>query len=253
MIVMPAMPAAQEQVWHHLFTISARLPQGWTVVGGQMVHLHCAERGVAPHRTTVDADAVVDIRAQGREMLERFTGELQRLGFTSPGVSAEGHEHRWLNGDAQIDVLIPHGLSSPHLITGITGSPTVMTRGGEQALRRSEIVEVTVGDVVGTVPRPDLVGALVIKAAAMANAGTALGRHRADFALLATMIQPSDTLANVSTVDRRRLKHGIELARESAEAHQVPGWEIGLARLELAMTPEPSRDTPASSPFSRRT
>ncbi|MBO0901843.1 hypothetical protein J1G42_14760 [Cellulomonas sp. zg-ZUI222] len=31
------------------------MPVGWVLVGGQMVHLHCAERGAAPQRPTDDA------------------------------------------------------------------------------------------------------------------------------------------------------------------------------------------------------
>ena len=32
--------------WHALMDVAPRLPQGsWTVVGGSMVYLHCAERG----------------------------------------------------------------------------------------------------------------------------------------------------------------------------------------------------------------
>lgn len=82
MIVMPLMPSQQQRVWHCLFRISERLPGGWALIGGQMVHVHCAERGAEPHRTTTDGDAVVDIRADPT-MLTKFTHELVQLGFTS--------------------------------------------------------------------------------------------------------------------------------------------------------------------------
>ncbi len=144
MTVMPVMPPAQERVWQALFLLSERLPEGWTLVGGQMVHLHCAERGLVPHRTTNDGDAVVDIRTD-RQMLARLTAELVRLGFSSDGVSAEGHEHRWTEGEAVIDVLVPTNLGRSQTVTGVTVGAT----GAQQALDRSELVTVAVGDAPG--------------------------------------------------------------------------------------------------------
>jgi hypothetical protein len=237
MIVMPAMPLPQEKVWLSLFRIAEALPDGWTLIGGQMVHLFCAERGATPHRTTTDGDTVVDIRAD-RQMLERFTQELRRLGFTSVGVSAEGHEHRWRNGDAIIDVLIAHSLGDrSQTVTGATGSTTVSASGAQQALNRSELVEVLVGDSSGKVRRPSLVGALIIKAAAMSAPSGDRERHKADFALLSTMIRPSDNLTELTARDRRHLTRGITATRLSPVAHEVPGWQVGIDRLELAMRP----------------
>ena len=45
MIVLPPMSVAQTASWHALLDVYERLPAGWTLIGGQMVHLHCAERG----------------------------------------------------------------------------------------------------------------------------------------------------------------------------------------------------------------
>jgi hypothetical protein len=222
-------------VWLALFRISERFPQGWSLVGGQMVHLHCAERNAEPHRTTIDGDTVVDIRAD-RNMLALFTQELLRLGFTSEGVSAEGHEHRWRNGDALIDVLIPTNLGRSQKVTGATGSTTVGTRGAQQALNRSELVEEQVGDSTGKVRRPNLVGALVIKGAAVSAPTGDPERHKTDFALLATMIRPSDNLTGLTTRDRQHLTHGIEAVQQSPAAHTVDGWQVAMWRLELAMS-----------------
>lgn len=234
---MPAMPLPQEQVWLSLFRIADHLPDGWTLIGGQMVHLYCAERGVEPHRITIDGDAVVDIRAD-RQMLERFTQELRRLDFRSEGVSAEGHEHRWRNGDAVIDVLIAHSLGArSQKATGVTGSTTVSASGAQQALNRSELVDVLIGDTSGRVRRPNLVGALIIKAAAMSAPTGDRERHKADFALLSTMIRPGDNLTGLTARDRQHLTRGITSTRLSTVAHEVPDWQIGIQRLELAMRP----------------
>lgn len=57
-VVMPTMDARQEASWLGLFRLAESVPEGWTLVGGQMVHLHCAERGVDPYRSTPDIDTV---------------------------------------------------------------------------------------------------------------------------------------------------------------------------------------------------
>ena len=53
------MSDAQEAAWGALMELSERVETGWTLIGGQLVHLHCAERGLAPARPTNDVDAVV--------------------------------------------------------------------------------------------------------------------------------------------------------------------------------------------------
>lgn len=70
---MPAMFGAQAASWHGVMDLHDRLDRGWTLVGGQMVHMHCVERGYAPPRATTDVDTVIDVRAD-RDMLRTFTG-----------------------------------------------------------------------------------------------------------------------------------------------------------------------------------
>ena len=70
-----------------------RLNSDWTLIGGQLVHMHCAERGVSPFRATNDVDTVVNIRAS-RTILAAFTGELMDMGF-APETSGDGVQHRW--------------------------------------------------------------------------------------------------------------------------------------------------------------
>ena len=61
---MPAMVSAQEAGWIALSEIASLLPTGWTLVGGQMVHLHCIERGQTPIRATIDLDVGVAVRPE---------------------------------------------------------------------------------------------------------------------------------------------------------------------------------------------
>ena len=90
---LPAMTGGQAASWHALMDLHDRLPDHWTLVGGQMVHLHCAEHGVSPERPTEDCPIRSDVRA-APDMLAHFTGALADLGF-KPDTSGEGLQHRW--------------------------------------------------------------------------------------------------------------------------------------------------------------
>jgi hypothetical protein len=76
---MPPTSAAQERAWRALFELCGRLGPSWCLVGGQMVHLYCAERGFTPNRPTEDADTVLDVRARP-DILDRFTRALRWVG-----------------------------------------------------------------------------------------------------------------------------------------------------------------------------
>lgn len=150
------MPPEQTASWLGIIDLHERLAEGWTLIGGQLVHLHCAERGQFPVRPTNDADTVIDVRADPT-MLATFTTVLTELGFSSVGISAEGLQHRWVRGVASIDVLLPDGVGErASLRPGVTGSPTLATAGGTQALQRSETVAVSVSGREGFVCRPSL-------------------------------------------------------------------------------------------------
>lgn len=239
------MLAAQTASWHALIDLCERHPDGWTLVGGQMVHLHCAEREYSPTRPTDDADAVIDVRADPH-FHESFTTSLTDLGFTYQ-TSGEGLQHRWVMGDAQIDVLLPDGVGERSASRpGAGGGPTLTTAGGTQALHRSETVAVTVAGHQGHVRRPNLVGALVMKAAAH-SVGTDARRHRLDFVVLATILSARDFRDTpASTGDRRRLRAMLAAARkDDAVMLGVPDAAATLTRLELA-----ARLTTSSSPSS---
>lgn len=45
MITLPEMPAEQTVSWLGILDLYDRLSEGWTLIGGQLEHLHCAERG----------------------------------------------------------------------------------------------------------------------------------------------------------------------------------------------------------------
>jgi|SRR5262245_22899432 len=237
MILLPAMPPEQTASWYGVLDLYEQLASGWTLIGGQLVHLHCAERGGYPARPTDDADAVIDVRADPR-ILRTFTRTLNELGFLPDGISAQGRQHRWRRGQASIDVLLPDGIGErASRRRGVTGSPTLPTAGGTQALRRSETVAVTVDGREGFVCRPNLVGALVVKAAAHNNAGDIdPRRHRRDFVVLAGLLTASDFASeDVTTTDRRRLRVIVAAIREDRELLlELPDSASSIDRLSIA-------------------
>lgn len=237
MTSLPDMPDEQTASWLGLLDLYETLPKHWTLIGGQLVHLHCAERGEVPERPTNDADTVIDVRADPT-FLHTFTQALEDLGFRSAGISAEGRQHRWKRGDASIDVLLPEGVGERSRgRTGATGSPTLSTEGGTQALHRSEVVAVTVAGRSGFVRRPNLVGALVVKAAAHTNVGDwDSRRHRRDFLALAGLVTADDFAGErLSKKDRSRLRNmmgAIAIDRELLLG--VPDAQESISRLRLA-------------------
>lgn len=237
MIVLPAMPPEQTASWLGLLDLHERLAEGWTLIGGQLVHVHCAERGQFPVRPTNDADTVIDVRADPT-MLATFTRTLTDLGSESAGISAEGLQHRWVRAEASIDVLLPDGIGErASLRQGVTGSPTLPTAGGTQALQRSEIIRVTVAGREGSVPRPNLVGALVGKAAALSNAGDpGVGRHRRDFAILAGLLTARDFRGqDLTKKDRQRLRAMVVAVRKDPVLLlEIPNADVSLDRLVTA-------------------
>lgn len=219
MIVLPPMSDAQAASWHGLMDVYQQLCAGWTMIGGQMVHLHCAERGSLPPRPTDDVDAVIDVRAEPT-MLNRFTEILTAIGFAPDGISGDGLQHRWRRGNAQLDVLLPDGIGERAAArTGVTGSPTLPTPGGTQALHRTQAVDITVEGRAGAVLRPTLVAALIAKAAAHTSPGdSARQRHRYDFATLASLIAASDFRTETLTAkDRHRLSGMVTSVRADGE------------------------------------
>lgn len=234
---LPAMGDAQRQSWHAAMDIYERVSSGWTLIGGQLVHLHCAERGLAPARPTNDLDTVVDIRAS-QTMLESFTGALQDMGF-APETSGDGIQHRWRHDKAQIDVLIPEGVGQRAAGTlGAGGAPTIPAPGTTQALRRSEPVMIEVDGRTGTILRPNLIGALVGKAAARVEIASdpASTRHCTDFVVLAHLISAHDFReAELAKRDRTRLRKMLAHCRGDDSAMAVQNAAEALDRLERAV------------------
>ena len=238
---MPEMGAALAAAWHALMDLHARLPEGtWTLIGGQMVHVHCAERGTYPRRATDDADALLDVKALPT-ILYDFTKGLKDLDFSAAGVTPEGHQHRWKKGEAQIDVLIGSNLGErADRRTGVDGGTTLGTPGSAHVLKRSEDIQVKVSGRTGMIRRPTLIGSLIAKAAAHSVPNDTLkGRHRDDFAVLAALVTNQDLRnADLSKSERKYLAQMIDAVRADARSLEiVPEAGSALDRLEQIARP----------------
>ena len=255
-VVLTGLTDRQHQSWIGLLDVAADFPDGWCLVGGQMVHLYCQERGFSPSRPTNDGDVVVDVRAQPN-VLRDITQALAFVGFISAGVSPEGHQPRWVRDRTSIDVLIPQDLGrAAGSRTGITGGTTLATPGAQQAIKRSEPVTVHVDDAVGTIRRPNMLGALVAKAAAFSvPSDPAKERHLMDFATLAAMTGGSDRIGQQLTARERNYLAPMLVALDNSRRPwaSIEGAERGVLAL-AAITATRSKRTiiaprsPATAP-----
>jgi len=195
--------------WIALLEVSKKLPDHWTLVGGQMVHLLCAERGVWPMRPTDDTDAALDVRGRP-DILEAFTKELYDAGLRIVTTTPDGHQPHWANlqTNAQIDLLIPTNLGDrASSRQGFSGGTTISSPGTQQALNRSQRVDVElVNGLVGQVNRPNLLGALVVKAAAWSADTMNNDRHLLDFVTLSGLIRTPEDLKGMTKRDASRLE-----------------------------------------------
>lgn len=107
--------------------------------------------------------------------------------------------------------------------------------GAQQALDRTELVEVEVAGRVGDVPRPSLLGALVAKSATTAIAvDPGSSRHVEDFSILASLLRVADLQGqDLAPRDIRHLRAVIP--RVTAEAADVPDAEHGIGILNAAI------------------
>lgn len=236
-VVAPAMTEAQAAAWHALFAVHRRLPTDWCLVGGQMVHSLCWENGITASRPTEDADAALDVRAHP-QMLWDFTSALRDLGYAPDGEAWSGHHHRWVNGRAQIDVLVPRFLGErADSRRGVSGGTTIASAGAQGALDRAEPVRLDVAGVVGTVLRPTLQGALFAKAAALVNDDPNPDRHLLDIALLGTAVGRTIRLGEgASSLERRRLLSALaQLDRRPALTAGIERGAGVTRRLRLAL------------------
>ena len=203
MIVLPELGGKGADLWPALIDIAEAVPEGWVLVGGQMVLLHAIENDAPWPRVSLDLDVIVNARVVA---IPAFVSRLVALGFHVDGMSPEGLAHRYRRGDASIDVLAPDGLGSRANLTTSRPGRTLQVPGGTQALQRVELVDVRHHDRTGVVPRPSLLGAIIGKSCAV-DVDDAPANQELDLALLLSLVKdPFELRGDLTTKDRQRLR-----------------------------------------------
>jgi hypothetical protein len=201
MIQIPPVDAQDEEVWRSLLELRERYLEGWTLIGARMVTLHALEHNRTPPRFSLDADALINVRLIPRGT-QRFSSLLLDLGYELVDVSGLGHGHRFKKGGVVIDILAPDGLNSVERRVTIPPLHTVEVPGGSQALQRTQLIEVAIGDTRGALPRPSILGAILVKTRAIA-VDDAKDSQRLDAAFLLTLVADPEQLAATITASEK--------------------------------------------------
>jgi hypothetical protein len=234
-IQLSGIPKPQEIAWGAVLDLDENLTAPWVLIGGQMVALWCAEANIDLIRPTEDADVVLDVWLR-RGALDDATRLLRDRGFSETETS-DGYGYRYRCDDACVDLMVPDHIErqnrQPTTATGRVGLPAA---GGNQALIRAERVQVKIGDRVGYVRRPNILGALVAKAAAAVTDTRDTDRHRDDLAVLGRIALNRSAYramhASTTVHDRQRLRRALGDMPSSHRAWQrIP--EPELVRLAL--------------------
>lgn len=236
MIRLEAEDPRDVELWFALMELSER-SGAWTLIGARMVELLAAENATRMTRLSLDADALADARVRPNAV-RGLSQILVESGFElqEPTYFGEGHVFR--RGDVEIDVLAPEGLGARSEVARTTVPPahTVEVPGGTQALRRTESVDVEVNGRRGRIRRPNLLGAILIKARAV-DVDDVPDDQRSDLALLLSLVEDPESLAHeLRTTERGWLKNRVEMNDLAAACWRglpTPAGQRGLAALRI--------------------
>ncbi len=228
MIVLPAEGADEVALWHALFDLAERTGD-WTLIGARMVQLHAAASGRSVLRTSLDGDVLADARTEPNAV-RRVAEILLAEDFKLEEPSYMGVGHTFVKGNVEIDLLAPEhlGPQSKEARTTVPGAHTVEVPGGRQALARTELVAVRIGRREGSVPRPDLLGSILLKARAV-EVDDVPDNQRGDLALLLSLVVDPEALV---TQLRGQERQWIGRRREM-DAPTATAWR-GLRRDDAA-------------------
>jgi hypothetical protein len=239
-IVMPPLGPALTTLWHLLFELSVYMPVNWCLIGGQMVLLHGLEQGRTDARPTVDGDVLVDVRAASTALRQVADFFVERSFEPDPGPDGNVHRFKRLFEKQFIvlDVLAPDNLGPRVDLTTRPPGRTLEAPGGTQALARVETIEVVAGGRVGEIPRPNLVGAILMKASALNLPGGA-ERHVTDLAfLLSLLTDPVGERLSLSAGEKMKLRRSGLLDRDGSGWRSLPVAQAnaGYAALRLLIS-----------------
>jgi hypothetical protein len=229
-IVIPEDDPVAIDSWRVMLELSTKIPKGWTLIGAQMVALHAYEHGRQPPRFSPDFDIVANVRLV-QDQTRRIARVLERdLGFRLSDPDDQGIAHRFRRGQLSVDLLAPDGIGDRADLTTIPTARTIPVPGSTQALQRTELVEIEIGGTAGSVPRPSLLAAIIVKCRAI-DVDDAPNSQRVDFIFLMTLVRsPRRVAESLTTNDRAHLRakadlfdhdHGIWLGFDAEEAERA--------------------------------
>lgn len=213
--------------WPRVFEVAGTLPlDRWALVGGLMVQAHALAAGVETSRVTLDVDATVRVEA-GAFSYTEAAAALTRLGYALDDSTRL--TYHFTRGPHIVDLMVPdHERPVPRHAR----REVMPVAGGQQAMRRLELVRFEVRGAEVTVPVPSLHAALVLKAAAHIVDSRDRDRHLLDaITLFACIINVEPVLSNLRGSDRKRLLHILQAFDERPlVAAQAPTDTLLLAQ-----------------------
>jgi len=203
----PVMPP-----WDTVIELAGALPaDSWMLVGGLMTQAHAMLAGYES-RATRDIDMLVDVMASTSN-ISAVIKRLQAGGFElqEPGLRGTAF-HRLRKGKLIADVLVADHLPKGKVDAAkVNRWPMLEIAGGAQAISRK--MELSIDHPGGTsrIFIPNLLGALILKAAAYCADRRDRHRHLDDVALLASLLTDHrGALEQLHGSDRKRLRSAAE-------------------------------------------
>ena len=197
--------------WNTVIEIAERInPERWLLVGGLMVQAHAMIAGRYV-RATTDIDMLIDVMADTKNIHAVIRG-LESLGFElkEPGLRGTAF-HRMVKGELIVDLLVSDHLpSNKRKLSVVNRWPMLEVSGGAQAVERKSQLNIVSDDASVSVMIPDLLGSLIMKAAASISDTRDAERHLQDVALLSSLVND-----HVAFIDRM---HGSDKKRIGAVA-----------------------------------
>jgi hypothetical protein len=188
--------AEARRLWAKMLELAEALgpDEHWSLVGGLMVQLHAFQRG-SGSRPTTDIDLLGDSRRRP-PMTERIAAILIERGgeMAMPPVNDENLGYRFDVDGETIEILGSEGARRDPKTLG--KHTTFQVPGGTQALSRTEVVRVSLdGNAPVELRRPSLLGAILIKARAVAEQRDKFDSDRQDLIRLLSFVDDPRALA----------------------------------------------------------
>ena len=214
---------AEWRLWTLVAELANRLrPKSWVLIGGQMVALHVHLAGGAPRRTTTDVDIVADLLTD-RSAFHACRAVALDMGLEAQPSITGRNLHRFSGPAGHLDLMVPDHLPA-NLTRQFTRPSPVPAAGGQRALDRRTFVHIDTEAGPASIPLPDLVGAIVIKARAATSDTRDRNRHHTDIAQLAAIVD--DPIELRDSLDTKE-KHHLRRTRLPDDPTKSPWLELG--------------------------